>query len=556
MERTKRLVPLVSAVVLAAVVAVPFRLEAKPPDNPAERSRGDAAHLVGAAAAAVDDSGFRHRPRARGRLRVLQASPDAGTLDVQVRRTPDGAWSTVATDIGFGEISRYVQVAPGTHDVRLLAAGGDDLVHVVADVVVDPGVMHTVTLIGLATPAAGQAGLRALVVPDGADEELGPTLADQTPVVDADELRDAPVAHRYMHGAIGDAAYQIALPVSWNGKLLTSSRGFSGTEFSNDNIYKSIALRHGYAYAASNEGWSRLTIADEPEDSYYESRRRIVELTQQAAGVVTAHYGRPPERSLLAGPSNGGHHTKWLIESFPALYDGGISMYGYNSGLEMWRAFPIFLRNYDIIEPRIQDIIAAGGGDVEPPLTRREARALRAIYNVPAELRNGFRFDVGRANGSEHEWPAAYAVHVGYLQDSIREWDPTYDPNRDGAVSLEELKAWDPYRAPAKAQAEMRLLDLTGDLRRPIIVGQGTADPIVSAKEAHAYQALVARSTGHDDPLRTYLIPQLGHGGAAAPPFVEQAIIQLEDWITHRQTGGTAGALPGRITGLDPLPPP
>ena len=141
----------------------------------------------------------------------------------------------------------------------------------------------------------------------------------------------------------------------------------------------------------------------------------------------------------------------------------------------------------------------------------------------------------------------------GISNDSIGEWDPTYDPNRDGQVSLEELKAWNPYRAPAKAQAEMRLLDLTGDLRRPIIVGQGTADPIVSAKEAPAYEQLVAQSGGEDDPLRTYLIPQMGHGGAAAPAFVEQAIAALEDWITYRQTAGAAGSLPGRITGLEPL---
>jgi hypothetical protein len=564
MRRTKRLLPLVSAVVLAVVVAAPYRLQAKPPDRSAERSRSDAARLADAEAVRVDGGRFRatndalptRRPRARPRVRVLHASPDTGALDIQVRRTPDGVWTTVATDIGFGEISRYAHLAPGTHDVQLLATGGDNLIHVVADVVADAGSVQTVSLIGLARPDAGQAGLRTLVLGDGSEDELDSTLADQTPVVDADELRNGPPAHRYIHGTIGDAAYQIALPVNWNGKLLTSSRGFSGTEFSNDNIYKNIALRHGYAYTASNEGWFRLTIANEPEDSYYESRRRIAEITQHAAGVVTAHYGRAPERSLLAGPSNGGHHTKWLIESFPALYDGGISMYGYNSGLEMWRAFPVFLRNYDLIEPRIQDIIAAGGGDVDPPLTRKEAKALKAIYNIAAELRNGFRFDVGRANGSEHEWPAAYAVHVGYLQDSIGEWDPTYDPNRDGEVSLDELKAWDPYHSPRKAQAEMRLLDLTGELRRPIIVGQGSADPIVSAKEAHAYRALVAQATRHDDPLRTYLIPQLGHGGAAAPPFVEQAITQLEDWITYRQTGGATGALPGRITGLEPLPPP
>ena len=558
----KRLTLPVVVVASSIAFAIPDGPAVQRTDTTADRSRVDTTRLTGAISSGDDylrgQSPARRNHRARGRawLRVLHASPDTGAVDVQVRRTPDGEWTTVAADIGFGEASQYVPLDPGTYDVQLLVAGRDDLLHVVADVVADARSSQTVNVIGLATPGSGQAGLRTLVLPDGPGADPGAAIADQTPVLDTDEIRTSPVAHRYLHGTIGDAAFQIALPVTWNGKLLTSSRGFSGTEFSNDNIYKSIALRHGYAYTASNEGWFRLTIASEPEDSYYESRRRIAELTQHAARLISGHYGRAPERSLLAGPSNGGHHTKWLIESFPALYDGGVSMYGYNSGLEMWRAFPIFLRNYDVIEPRIQDIIAARAGDVNPPLTRTQANALHAIYNIPAELRNGFRFDVGRANGSEHEWPAAYAVHIGYLQDSIGEWDPTYDPNRDGQVSLDELKAWNPYRAPAKAQAEMRLLDLTGDLRRPIIVGQGTADPIVSAKEAPAYQQLVAHTVRDDDPLRTYLIPQLGHGGAAAPPFVEQAFNALEHWITYRQSGGTAGSLPGRINGLEPLPHP
>jgi hypothetical protein len=551
----------VVAVVLTLSVAVPFGLAAKSPEDAPDRLSSDTMGLIGAGVATGDGDGLgaqaagrrEYRPRARARLRVLHASPDTGALDVQVRPTPDGEWSTVATDIGFGEASRYVKLDPGTHDVGLLAAGTDDFVHVVADVVSDDGSRQTVNVIGLAGPGANQPGLRTLVLPDGPGADPAAAVADQTPVVDTDVARVTPIAHRYMHGTIGDAAFQIALPNDWNGKLLTSSRGFSGTEFSNDNIYKDIALRHGYAYAASNEGWFRLTIADEPEDSYYESRRRIAELTQHAAGIVSDHYGRAPERSLLAGPSNGGHHTKWLIESFPALYDGGVSMYGYNSGLEMWRAFPIFVRNYDVIEPRVGDIIAAGGGAVDPPLTPAEAAALEAIYNIPATLRNGFAYDIGRARGSEREWPEAYVAHLGYLRDSIGEWDPTYDPDGDREVSLAELKAWDPYDAPPEAQAEMRLLDLTGDLRQPIIVGQGSADSIVSPKEATGYQDLVARSTGGGAPVRTYVIPQMGHGGAAAYPFVEQAITALEDWITYRKTGGAAGSLPGRIIGLEPL---
>lgn len=69
-----------------------------------------------------------------------------------------------------------------------------------------------------------------------------------------------------------------ALPDLWNGKLVVFSRGFSGTELT-PGAFKSTALEKGYAFAASDEGWNRLTIANEPEDSYYESRQRIRELT-------------------------------------------------------------------------------------------------------------------------------------------------------------------------------------------------------------------------------------------------------------------------------------
>jgi hypothetical protein len=485
-------------------------------------------------------------------LRVAHASPDLGAVDVQVRPTLDGEWASVATDVAVGEDSGSLRLDAGTYDVRLLAAGGDDVLAVVGDVVTAPGSSQTAHAIGFATPEEDRPGLRVLVVPDEPAVDPAAGLADQTPVVDTDETRSDPVAHRYVHGTIGDAAYQLALPEDWNGRLLTSSRGFSGDEFSNDATYKDVALRNGYAYAASDEGWNRQTIADQPEDSYYESRRRLAELTQHATGVATAHYGDAPDRSLLAGGSNGGHHTKWLIESFPELYDGGVSMYGYNSGLEMWRAFPVFLRNYDVIEPRIGDIIAAGGGDVDPPLTPEQSDALAAIYSIPAELRGGFSYDVGRAPGSEREWPEAYVSAVGYLSDSIGEWDPTYDPNGDGTVSLDELEVWEPYRAPAEAQAEMRLLDLTGDLDRPIIVGHGTADTIVTPKEASAYEQLVAQA-GDDTLLRTYLIPEMGHGGAAVHPFVEQALVAVEDWITHRATHGAEGTEPGHIIGLQPV---
>lgn len=394
---------------------------------------------------------------------------------------------------------------------------------------------------------------------------LGANAPARAGAFDADETRTSPVPHRYLHGRLGDADFQIALPHAWNGKIVISTRGFSGDEFQNDAIFKQLALLKGYAYAASDEGWNRYTIAGIPRDKYFESRRRIVQLTNYTRGVLQRHYGRPVARTYLAGSSNGGHHTKWLVEDYPALYDGGLSMFGYNSALEIFRAFPIFLRNYDVIAPRIADIVAARAADpawdpatdpLSPPLTPEQIAALGRIYDVPAVLKNGFAYNVGRAPGSEVQWAGAYGAIVGYLGDSMRKLDPTWDPDGDGAISVDEIKAWDPYLSPINVQNELRKLDLSGNLRRPMIIGQGTADPLVSAFENIAYRELVETvlgPAGADGVLRVYLIPGMGHGGPQNYPFVDAALDALDQWVDFVESGGAAGAVPDTVTGLPHL---
>jgi hypothetical protein len=184
--------------------------------------------------------------------------------------------------------------------------------------------------------------------------------------IDVDERRTDPVAHRYVHGVVpDDARFQLALPETWNGSLVVFSRGFSGTELTT-GAWKTTALEKGYAFAASDEGWNRVTIARESEDSYFESRQRLLELTRLARHTVLVHYHRPPRRTLMVGGSNGGHHTKWMLESHPELYDGGIAGYGFNSQVSQWGSIAMVLRHYDVIAARLDDIIAARTADHIP----------------------------------------------------------------------------------------------------------------------------------------------------------------------------------------------
>src|SRR5687768_2527446 len=226
--------------------------------------------------------------------------------------------------------------------------------------------------------------------------------------IDIDEQRSTPVAHRYIHGILGDAKFELSFPVDWNGKLLIGARGFSGTEFSS-GAFKTVGLQKGYAFAFSDEGWNRVQIVDNPEDFYFESRRRIVQMTGAAKQLVQRHYGRPASRTYATGGSNGGHHSKWMVEDYPALYDGAVSGYGFNSNLEQWGDVAQTVRNYDIVAPRINDIIAkraAPGGlawnpatePLSPPLTGAQLSALQNIYNIPARI-GAVQWNNGRPPG-------------------------------------------------------------------------------------------------------------------------------------------------------------
>jgi pimeloyl-ACP methyl ester carboxylesterase len=385
---------------------------------------------------------------------------------------------------------------------------------------------------------------------------FGTSLAAQAGVQathDIDEVRTTPVAHRYIHGVIpDDAKFQILLPVAWNGKLVIFTRGFSGTELT-AGAFQAAAISKGYAFASSDEGWNRVTIKDRPQDSYYESRQRLVELTLYTKGLIQTHYGRAAARTLLVGSSNGGHHTRWMIEDYPRMFDGGIAGFGFNSQVSQWGSAATVVRNYDVIASRIDDIIARRASKpswnpfaekLSPPLSPAQIQALRHLYNIPATLASGFAYDVGRWPGSETQWKSQYGALMGYLRDSLPRFDETFNP-RGAPLTDDDIKQWDPSRSPAYIQRDLHRLDLSGDLARPIIVMHGTADNIVSPGETEGYKKLVEQRLGRKaarEVLAVYYIPGMGHGGAEFDELIPAQIDALEAWIDYRESGGKSGA--------------
>ncbi len=383
--------------------------------------------------------------------------------------------------------------------------------------------------------------------------------------IDVDEHRLLPVPHRYIHGILGDAKFQIALPDNWNGKLLIGARGFSGNELAS-GAFKTVGLQKGYAYALSDQGWYRFDIVDHPEDHYYESKRRILQLTQYTKSTVQRHYGAKPSRTFMAGGSNGGHNSKMMVEDYPGEYDGGIAGYGITSHIEWMGSDTRFVRNFDVIASRIADIIAKrtaspgwnpDGEPLSPPLTGAQLEALRNIYNMPAQVQ-GVAFNIGRVPGSEYRWPPAspqwplgqYTAILGYATTSVAKFDRFYDPDGNGTLSLDEIKAWDPNFSPPPVANDLRRFDNTGNLQRPIVIVHGAHDPIVSPGETRVYKRLVEQRygvAGARDWLAVYFIPGMGHGGAPYDASLSAQLDVLEAWVTWHQTRGASGALPPNV---------
>src|SRR4030095_7026065 len=114
-----------------------------------------------------------------------------------------------------------------------------------------------------------------------------------------------------------------------------------------------------------------------------------------------------------------------------------------------------------------------------------------------------------RWKGSEAQWKRGYKSLLGYLHDSMSRFDKAFNPE-GGVLTDGELSLWDPTKSSREIQMDLHKLDLTGDLKRPVIVMHGTTDPIVSPGEAEGYQALVEQRRGRQnaqDVLAVYYIP-------------------------------------------------
>ena len=160
---------------------------------------------------------------------------------------------------------------------------------------------------------------------------------------------------------------------------------------------------------------------------------------------------------------------------------------------------------------------------------------------MPARVQD-IAFNIGMPVGSEYRWGPNYNAILGYAQTSVAKFDRFYDPDGDGVLSDDEIKAWDPNFSPPPVANDLRRFDNTGNLKRPIIIAHGSHDPIVSPGETAAYKRLVEQRygvAGARNWLAIYYIPRMAHGGAEYDASLSAQLDVLEAWVTWHQSGGS-----------------
>ncbi|HEX6248814.1 MAG TPA: tannase/feruloyl esterase family alpha/beta hydrolase [Nocardioidaceae bacterium] len=290
-----------------------------------------------------------------------------------------------------------------------------------------------------------------------------------------------------------DAQFVIRMPDEWNGKVVITGAPGVRAQYANDFIIGDHVLAQGYAFASTDKGNVGARFYDDgsrPGGSIAEWHSRVTELTRATEVVLRQVYGRSPERTYMAGISNGGYLTRWQLENRPGLYDGGLDWEGTllrAEGPNLMTYLPAALKNYK-------------------------------AYVAGDEAAHRAMLDAGFAPGSEFLWDFHYTYYWDLTQRIYREeLDPGFDGDLDAGIPFCESGTpycdadYDYDSRPASVKRAVRSVELTGDLRKPMLTVHGTLDALLPpATDSDVYDELVD-AAGASDLHRYYSIEDGTH---------------------------------------------
>jgi tannase/feruloyl esterase len=126
--------------------------------------------------------------------------------------------------------------------------------------------------------------------------------------------------------------FELRLPENWNGRfLLTGGGGLDGVlNPALGNVFGTLnppALSRGFAVASTDGGHRGTSMLDARFALDQQARldyafNAVDKVTLKAKELITAYYGRAPQRSYFLGCSNGGRQGMLAAQRFPEYFDG------------------------------------------------------------------------------------------------------------------------------------------------------------------------------------------------------------------------------------------
>ncbi|WP_448808324.1 tannase/feruloyl esterase family alpha/beta hydrolase [Agromyces bauzanensis] len=121
--------------------------------------------------------------------------------------------------------------------------------------------------------------------------------------------------------------FEMRLPTDWSGRYLYQANG--GTDGrvvpATGSVAGESALQMGFAVISSDAGHDSSQnplFGLDPQARLDYGYQAVGTLTPMAKALITAAYGRGPDRSYMYGTSNGGRHTMVGSARYPDDYDG------------------------------------------------------------------------------------------------------------------------------------------------------------------------------------------------------------------------------------------
>lgn len=337
-----------------------------------------------------------------------------------------------------------------------------------------------------------------------------------------------PVPGRIWTGWLCQAKAVIRLPAAhlWNGKLLIGGTPAVRNEYALDWLLCDIALQRGYAVATCDKATPGLVLRDVSR-SMGEWESAYVALVDEAKRQVLEGYGQMPNRTYIAGISNGGYVVRMMMERHAELFDGGVEWEGvlwHTASRHLMTTLPVCVQDYPIY--------CNWRGD--RTLGERQAALQRLL-------------EAGLAPQSSPFWDVYFMVYwVVSLWLYGRSLDVDWKPfaaewSNDWLRDPSPLSSYPWQERLDVLAARIQPLANTGRLTKPLLSIAGNWDCLVPyAHHAAAYADLVdEQEAGRWH--RMYEIAGGNHvdgllrgplqGQQPVQPYFEAALYHLEDWV-------------------------